>query len=83
MAKKSTQNISTYSAYKVLLKMEKTGSPHSVVFVTNDTEGWFIHCIEYKTKSGLIDHDDFIIEKDMPDWVIWHEGMGWKKVPKV
>jgi hypothetical protein len=78
--KKTTQNLSTYSAYKILIRMRKTRSPHSIVFVTNDPDGWFIHCIEYKTKSGIIAHDDFIIEKDMACWVKWHEGMGWEKV---
>ena len=77
---KDLQNISAFSSYKELMRMKKKKSPHSIVFCTNDPEGWFIHCIEYRTKSGAIMHDDYIIEKDMPDWTIWHKNMGWEEV---
>lgn len=75
---KDTQNISEFSEYKELFRMKKKKSPHSLVFITNDKEGWWVHCIEYKTKSGIIAHDDYIIAKDMKDWINWHKNMGWE-----
>jgi hypothetical protein len=82
MAKKikNLQNISEFASYKELARFKKKRSPHSVVFVTEDPEGWFIHCVEYKTKSGEVMYDDYIIEKDMNDWLTWHKNLGWEEV---
>ena len=78
---KVVKNISEYTAYKELLRMKKkTRSPHSLVFLCDDPEGWFINCVQYRTKSGVVVHDDYIIEKDMPGWISWHENLGWEKV---
>jgi len=77
---KEIQNISEFSSYKELLRMKKKKSPHSLLFCTEDPEGWFINCVEYRTKSGVVMHDSLIIEKDMPSWITWHENMGWEKV---
>lgn len=75
--KKIEHNISEFSSFKILSTWKKAKSPHTVVFVTNDPEGWFINCVEYRTKSGVVIHDDFIIEGDLEDWYKWHEGLGW------
>jgi hypothetical protein len=77
---KVIQNISEFSAYKELLRMKKERSPHSILFCTEDPEGWFINCVEYRTKSGVVMHDSFIIEKDMPGWISWHKNLGWIEV---
>jgi len=76
---KEIQNISEFSSYKELQRMKKKRSPHSILFCTNDPEGWFIDCVEYKTKSGVVMHDDYIIETDYLSWVKWHENLGWEK----
>jgi len=76
---KEIKNISDFSAYKKLLRFEKERSPHTLVFLTNDPEEWFINVIHYRTKSGVITRDDYIIAKDIPDWIKWYEGMGWKE----
>ena len=82
MAKKkeNTQNISDFSAYKKLVSMTKKRSPHSIVFCTDDPEGWFINCVEYRTKSGVVIHDDYIIETDLESWITWHKNLGWEEV---
>ena len=82
MAKKvkEIQNISEFADYKKLAKMKKKRSPHTVEFLCNDPEGWFIDCVEYRTKSGVVMHDDCINEKDMPSWITWHNNMGWEEV---
>lgn len=81
MAKnKDTQNISEFSAYKELGRMKKKRSPHSILICTNDPNSWFINFIEYKTKSGIISHEDFIIEKDLSEWILWHKNLGWEQV---
>jgi len=74
---KITQNISEFAEYKELGRMKKPRSPHTTVFLTNDPEKWFINCIKYKTKSGIVAHNDYIIAKDMPAWIVWHKNLGW------
>jgi hypothetical protein len=78
--KKETKNISEFSAYKELLRMKKKRSPHTVVFLCDDPDGWFINCVEFRSKSGVVMHDDLINEKSMPGWISWHKNMGWEKV---
>ena len=78
--KKETKNISEFSAYKELGRMKKKRSPHSILICTEDPEGWFIDFVEYRTKSGVVVHDDFIIEKDLPGWISWHKSLGWEEV---
>jgi hypothetical protein len=82
MAKKirETKNISEFSSYKELERFKKKRSPHTLVFLTNDPDEWFIDCIEYRSKSGVVIHDDLIIAKDLLDWIRWHKSMGWKEV---
>ena len=82
MFKKSKidRNISDYSSHKKLLEMKKPKSPHSLVFMTKDKDGWFINCVEYKTKSGIVAHDELIIEKDMKQWIEWHKRLGWQEI---
>jgi len=77
---KETQDISEFAGYKELLRMKKPRSPHSILFCTEDPEEWFVNCVEYKSKSGKVVHDDFIIMKDMPGWVSWHKNLGWNEV---
>lgn len=77
---KVIQNISEFSAYKELLRMKKKRSPHSVLFCIEEKEDWFINCIEYRTKSGVIIHDDCINVKSMPGWISWHKNLGWEEV---
>ena len=77
---KEIKNISDFSAYKELLRFKKERSPHTLVFLTNDPEEWFIDVIHYRTKSGVVTRDDYIIDKDKSNWIKWHEEMGWKKV---
>lgn len=79
MAKK-TGHISEYSKYKELSRFKKSRSPHSLVFMTDDPEEWFINCIEYRTKNGMVVHDSLIIASDMEQWIGWHEGMGWERI---
>jgi len=83
MAKKpkEIQNVSDFVEFKELLRMKKPRSPHSILFCTDDfPDEWFIQCVEYRSKSGVVVHDDCINSKDMPQWVSWHENMGWKKL---
>lgn len=61
-------------------RFKKKRSPHTLVFLTEDPEEWFIDCIEYKSKSGVVIHDDIIIMKDMPDWIDWHKRLEWEEV---
>jgi hypothetical protein len=79
MARKKVQYISEFSEFKELGRMKKKKSPHSLVFLTDDPEGWFIHSIEYATKSGKIAYNEIITEKDMPEWTSWHKTMGWEE----
>ena len=79
MARK-TGHISEYSRYKELSRFKKPRSPHTLVFMTEDPEEWFIYCIEYRTKSGEVVHDSLIIAADLDQWIGWHEGMGWERV---
>ena len=81
MAKKEKErkNISEFSAYKVLGRMKKKRSPHSILICTEDPEEWFIDFVEYRTKSGVVMHDDFIIAKDLPGWISWHKNLGWEE----
>ena len=78
--KKETQNISEFSDYKKLLKMKKKRSPHTVEFLCDDPDGWFINCVEYRTKSGVVMHDDYIIETGLAGWISWHKNLGWEEV---
>jgi len=77
--KKEVKNISGFSAYKEIMRMKKKKSPHSVIFCTNDPDGWFINCVEYRTKSGVVMHDDCIIKKDLQEWIGWHKNIGWEE----
>lgn len=79
MAKKEA-HISEYSKYKELSRYKKFRSPHTLVFMTNDPEEWFINCIEYRTKSGIVVHDSLIIASDFKQWSEWHQRMGWEKI---
>jgi len=77
---KVIKNISEFSDYKEIAKFEKPRSPRTLVFLTNDPDEWFIDIIYYKTKSGIVTTEEYIIAKDLPDWIRWKEGLGWKKV---
>ena len=59
---------------------EVTPEGHSIYFMTDDPEEWFINCIEYRTKSGIVVHDSLIIAADLKQWVEWHQRMGWEKI---
>lgn len=78
--KKEIQNISEFSAYKELGRMKKKRSPHSILICTDYPEGWFINFVEYRTKSGVVMHDDYIIEPDLKGWISWHKNLGWEEV---
>jgi hypothetical protein len=78
LKEKKIQHISEFSNYKELFRFKKDRSPHSVVFLTNDPQGWFINCVEYKTKSGMVSDNSIIIAKDLDNWIEWHRNLGWK-----
>ena len=77
---KVEHNIEEFAEFKELLRMKKPRSPHRVLFCTDDPEGWFIQCVEYKNKSGKVVHDDCINKNSMPGWVSWHKNLGWEEL---
>lgn len=69
-----------FSKYKVVKKFNKPRSPRTRLFVTNDPDKWFIDVIEIKTKTGEVtDEEGWIIEKDLNDWTVWYNRLGWEE----
>lgn len=69
-----------YPKHKIVKSFSKSRSPRTLLFITNDKDEWFIEVIEIKTKTGEVaNREGTIIAKDMPHWIKWLDGIGWKE----
>ena len=73
---KPTNNIKDYD--KILYTLTKPHSPHSIAFVEDPNDDWFVFIKEYKTKSGDITYSEIITEKDLLDRLDHFERLGHK-----
>ena len=67
-----------FPKFVVVKKFTKPRSPRTRVFATADPDGWFIDVFEIKTRTGeVVDEEGWIIEKDVADWTLWFNNLGW------
>jgi len=66
---KSTENIKDFSKNKVLYTLTKPHSPHTIVYLEDLEDPWFVHVTTYKTKSGIITDSSMIIASDVDTWL--------------
>jgi len=64
----STENIKDFSANKVLHTLTKLHSPHTIVFIEDLNDPWFVHVKTFKTKMGTITDSSMIIASDVSTW---------------
>jgi len=76
MSKSLTENIKDYSDCKILYTLLKPHSPHTIVFVEDRVDPWFVHVITYKTKSGIVSDTSMIIAADIKTWKGHLEALG-------
>jgi len=81
MTKKQPAHISKYNNNKVLCKMTKPRSPRTILFC-KDTMG-FVNMIKYKTKSGDIINEPWILMKDLDYWILKYKEMGFEKITEI
>lgn len=67
--KKEKEHISKYENNKILHTLTKKHSPQTVVFIEDEEDPWFVYCVYYQTKTGVINDDMMLIAKEVPDWV--------------
>jgi len=81
MSKKSKQHISEYANYKMLFEMKKPRSPITIRYCTNDLpDEHLIDYIEYRSKSGEITYNCFVIKPDINNHTKMNERDGFKKI---
>jgi len=73
---KSTENIKEFSN-KILYTLEKARSPHTIVFIEDDIDPWFVFVKTFKTKSGIITDSNMIIGSDVESWISHLQHVGW------
>lgn len=66
---KSTENIKDFSKNKVLYTLTKPHSPHTIVFLEDLEDPWFVYVTTYKTKAGTITDSSMIIAADVETWL--------------
>lgn len=78
---KKIENISLYSEYTPLIKMEKPRSPFSVWFLLeNPKDDWVINIVRFKTKTGVLAYECMIIKPDFERQIEMYEKDGFIKV---
>jgi hypothetical protein len=78
---KKVENISLYSKYTPLVKMEKPRSPFSVWFLLEDPkDDWLINVVRFKTKTGELAYECMIIKPDLERQIESYEKDGFVKV---
>jgi hypothetical protein len=78
---KKVENISLYSKYTPLVKMEKPRSPFSVWFLLEDPkDDWIINVVRFKTKTGDLAYECMIIKPDLERQIESYEKEGFIKV---
>jgi len=79
MKKKTKEtDYSFLDGLKPLYVLNKKGSPHLIEFFVYPNDDWFIYVITRKKNKKEITSDSLIIRKDVPGWLVYHEGMGWE-----
>jgi hypothetical protein len=76
--RKRTDNISEYEDNKLLYTFVKQRSPHTIKFVEDKEDAWFIYVITFKNKSGLMTDLSMIIASDLETWVSSVKRMGFE-----
>jgi len=79
--KKYLSHISKYNNHKVLYKMIKPRSPRTILFCEDIFK--FVAMVKYKTKSGDIIDEPWILLKDLDYWISAYEKMGFKKITEI
>jgi hypothetical protein len=62
---KSTENITDFSQNKVLYILRKPHVPHTIVFIEDKDDPWFVYVKYFKTKTGVISDSSMIIAGDV------------------
>ena len=73
-------NIKNYKKTNILVTYKKNKSPFLITFVRDNTDDWFIDVVHHKKKSGEVTDVSRIIAKDLNNWALWKESLGWEKV---
>jgi len=73
----ATENIKDYDSYKVLCEMTKIRSPHSIKFIEDLNDDWFVYALKYK-KTGEITDNFMIIKPDYETWIRHFEREGFE-----
>lgn len=73
---KKTENIADYSNSKVLYTLTKAHSPHTIVFLEDPEDPWFVYVTTFKTKAGTITNSSMITAKDVDVWLSHVLSMG-------
>ena len=76
-------HISKYDNYEVLYRLSKFRSPISILFCSRNEDESFITVVKYKTKSGYITSEPWILEKDVERWLAKYENQGFKNITEI
>jgi len=52
-----------------IAEMNKTGSPHSIIFFEDPLDNYFVHVAKVRKKTGKIDDESLIILPDLQTWI--------------
>ena len=78
--KESDGNISKYAEYEILITMEKPKSISAVHFYEDPNDDFMINAVEFKKKTGEINHHSLIIRPDLENFVRNFERSGYVKI---
>lgn len=81
---KKETTIADFNNHKVLLRLQKSRSPLSVLVCTDDLpDEWFVDIVEYKTKSHVVTNVSTVTKKDVQSRIDWYEKNGWTRLTNV
>jgi hypothetical protein len=63
---------------KRLYILKKKGSPHTIEYIEDPEDDWFVYVVKVRNTSKKFDSFSMIIQKDVESWLRCDTGQGWE-----